>query len=158
MEFIPLDETLINSDTCIRCGSCCKWTTHTHLADDDRLDWLNTMVEDNDKVILKPHNRVEVSEGSMRNPFEFEIKCSKLVIDKKEDTYKCGVYQNRPKVCEEYNCFAFANNLGRRPQNFDRIKNIIKEVHGVDVEWTGPMESDNYKKRVLDLINTKEIK
>ena len=84
MEFIPLDETLINSDTCIRCGHCCKWTTRTHLADDDRLDWLNTMVEDNDKVILKPHNRVEVSEGSMRNPFEFEIKCSKLVIDKKE--------------------------------------------------------------------------
>lgn len=157
MEFIPLDESLINSDTCIRCGSCCKWTTRTHLANDARIEWLTTMLEDNELANIKQHNRVKNLEGDLKNPFEIELKCSKLIVDEKEKTYMCGVYTNRPSVCEEYNCFAFANKLGRRPQNFDKIKDIIKEVHGVDVEWTGSMETHPYKDRVKNLIKTKEI-
>lgn len=157
MEFVPLDESLINSDTCIRCGHCCKWTTSTQLGDDTRLDWLTTLVEDNELVSLVNHNQVSVN-GNTKNPFEVKITCSKLIVDEQEGTYKCGVYLDRPKVCSDYNCFSWANNLKRRPQNWERIKRIIKEVHGVDVEWSGPLNSKVYKKNIENLIKTKEIK
>ena len=157
MEYVPLDETLINSETCIRCGHCCKWTTSTQMANDNKRAWVATTIEDNDLVRMIEHNPVKVN-GETKNPFELEIKCSKLIVDKEEDTYKCGVYLDRPKVCSDYNCFEMANKLKRRPQNFKSIKEIIKKVHNVDVEWGGELTTSPYKPRIENMIDVVEVK
>lgn len=157
MKFKPLDHTLIDSDVCIRCGHCCKWTTKTHIRNSKGIDWLDAVVEDNELVGIIKHNSVKLEDGTRAEPFEIELRCSKLVIDNEEKTAKCSIYLNRPQVCSDYNCFEHANNLKRRPQNFERIQKLIKEVHGIDVEWENEMKSVSYKDKIERLIKTKEI-
>ena len=154
MDYIPLDESLIDSETCIRCGHCCKWTTTTQLGDNDRIEWVDTLMSDNPLVKAIHHNPVTY-DGKKQNPFEIEIACSKLNTD--DGFKKCSIYKNRPKVCSDYNCFKWSNKLKRRPQGWEKITRAIKEAHGIDVEYQNEMKPDPYKDRLANKIKTKEI-
>lgn len=156
MKFKPLDSKLIDSETCIRCGHCCKWTTQTHMRNGIGVEWIDTIVEDNDLVKLVKHNKVDY-QGKRAQPFELEIKCSKLIVDEKEGTAKCGIYMNRPTVCSDYNCFDMANKLKRRPEGWNKITNAIKIARGIDVKWENDLTSDPYSKRLKMRIDAKEI-
>jgi len=129
---MPLDESLITSDVCIKCGSCCKMTTDPIRCSDFGFPWYKTVVEQNDLIKL-------VNFDSNKNQVQIRFRCPKLDVDEKENTYKCSIYADRPAVCSNYNCFKDANNKNRRPENWDRIKVIVKQVHGVDLTWDGPM-------------------
>jgi Fe-S-cluster containining protein len=90
-------------------------------------------------------------------PFEIEFRCPQLKIN--EEGHKlCSIYENRPQVCSNYNCFEASNRGKRRPQNFARISEIIKEVHGVEVKYENPLVSNYFVDKQLELIGVKEIK
>lgn len=165
MEYRKLDESLINSDVCIRCGHCCKWTSSTQVANGNGEEWLDVMIGTNPNAKMLKHNKRDMQvpgRGVMRNatPFEIEFRCPQLKTN--DEGHKlCAIYQDRPKICSDYNCFEQSNRLQRRPQQWDKIKRIVKEVHGIDVEYDGPPLQVNPGSTVsknLELIGVKEIK
>lgn len=127
-----LNEDLITSDVCVKCGSCCKMTTEYIRCSPVGLEWYKTVVEQNDLIRLVAFNEKE-------EKVKIRFTCPKLVVDQQQKTFTCSIYQDRPQVCRAYNCFRTANIANRRPERWDYIKGIIKEVHGVDVVWDGPM-------------------
>lgn len=164
MEYEKLDESLINSDVCIRCGHCCKWTSTTQVTNGPGEEWLDVMIGSNPHVNMRKHNKrhLKLPNGKyMGNatPFEIEFRCPKLKTN--EEGHKlCSIYKDRPKICSDYNCFEHSNRLQRRPQQWDKIKGIIKEVHGIDVEYKGPPVEANpgsQIKRSLEIIGVKEV-
>ena len=144
-----LDESLINSDVCVKCGHCCKWTSEMqHCHPETGPEWLNVIAKQNDRTKLKWYacEAKEYYSKSEDKPiiekraqFRIEFTCPKLDIDEEKGTKMCSIYESRPKVCSNYNCFKNANRLNQRPQAWDKIKQIIKTVHGIDVEWDGPL-------------------
>lgn len=130
-----LDESLITSEVCVKCGSCCKMTTDRIRCSKYGLPWYEVVVEQNDLIRLVDFNEKEES-------IKIRFTCPKLVVDEQQKTFMCSIYPTRPDVCANYNCFRNANNRNIRPQRWDYIKGIIKEVHGVDVTWDGPLSTD----------------
>lgn len=144
-----LDEKLITSDVCVKCGHCCKWTSemqHCHPAKGP--EWLKVISKQSDRTKLKWYAN-EVTEHysksedkpimEERAQFRIEFTCPKLDIDEDKGTKLCTIYEDRPKVCSDYNCFRNANAMDQRPQNWDYVKGIVKEVHGIDLTWDGPL-------------------
>ena len=111
-------------------------------------------IESNSEIqkVFNPSTKLNyVSFVTINNPKDFLEKYNE------EKTAKCSIYKNRPQACSDYNCFEHANKLKRRPQNFVRIQKLIKEVHGIDVEWENELKSVSYKDKIERLIKTKEI-
>lgn len=162
MEYKPLDKSLITSEVCIQCGHCCKWTSITHVTNGPGPEWLDVVIGSNPLTEMKKHNKRDLrlpSGKAMKNatPFEIEFRCPKLKTN--EEGHKlCSIYENRPKICSDYNCFEASNRAERRPENFDRISKIIKEVHGVEVKYENPLVGHNFMDSRLELIGVKEIK
>ena len=113
-EFIPLDESLITSEVCMRCAQCCKSTSTTQYTTKEAIDYIDTVVGDRENVRIQWHNpvKVEMSDSTdrqvaVKHPYEVVFICPKL---KEENGLKtCSIYENRPMVCQDYNCFAKAN-------------------------------------------------
>lgn len=112
-------EELITSDVCIRCGSCCKLTVpFDKTMGEKQEEWYNVIVKQTDTIEVK-------SDGRLR------FYCPKM-NHTKDGLKLCGIYEDRPRVCSDYNCFHMANHRGRPPENYEMIKGIIRQVHGED--------------------------
>ena len=159
-----LDDSLIDSDVCIRCAHCCKSTSSVQYAHPNAKEWIDVL-HDTPNLEVQWHNPEMTeqvkSDGSkvkqMAVPYHVTTHCTKLVIDEAAGTRMCGIYEDRPAICRNYNCFTTANRSKRRPQNWDKIKRIIQEVHGVTVEWTLPLKKVNWKVSEVNHIPFKEI-
>ena len=162
MKYKPLDKSLITSEVCIRCGHCCKWTSTTQVSNGPGPEWLDVVIGDNPYTEMKKHNKRDLmlpTGMEMKNatPFEIEFRCPQLKTN--EEGHKlCSIYESRPKICRDYNCFEASNRAERRPENFARISEIIKEVHGVEVKYENPLVSHNFIHSRLERIGVKEIK
>ena len=156
-----LDESLITSDVCIQCGSCCKVSSDMQFANDKGKEWIN-VIWDREGVEIKWHNKTKTkvtgalgdSHIEESHPYKIVSHCPKLIVDEEAGTKVCGIYEKRPDVCRDYNCFRDANNRRRRPQNWDLIAGLIKKVHNVDVEWPLPLQKSNWTE---NSIKVKEI-
>ena len=164
MDYEKLDESLINSDVCIRCGHCCKWTSTTQLTNGKGEEWLDVMIGTNPHAKMMKHNKRDLllpngNVGRKSLPFEITFTCPQLKTN--DEGHKlCQIYKDRPQICSDYNCFEHSNRLGRRPQQWDKIKKIIKEVHDINVEYNGPPIEANpgtQIKKSLEIIGVKEI-
>lgn len=127
-----LDETLITSEVCIRCGSCCKMTTAPLRTNANGVEWYKVIVQQTDRIKL-------VNIDPENETTKIRFVCPKLVIDNDAGTKMCSIYESRPTVCRNYNCFDQANKRKRRPEQFQFIADIIKQVHGIEVKWNGPL-------------------
>ena len=164
LEFVPLDTSLITSDVCIRCGHCCKFTSPTQLQGDTGTEWMDVILGTNPYIELKYHNKVDVqrSDGTIQEnmtPFEIVARCPQLKTN--EEGHKlCAIYEDRPTTCSRYNCFDMGNKMKRRPENFEFIAGLIKEVHDIEVKWENEMTINpgSQVKKGLDLIGVKQIK
>lgn len=162
MEYKPLDKSLITSEVCIRCGHCCKWTSTTQLMNGPGPEWLDVVIGTNPYLKMNKHNKrdVKMPNGKFMGratPFEIEFRCPKLKTN--EEGHKlCSIYENRPKICSNYNCFEASNQAKRRPENFAQISEIIKEVHGVEVKYENPLVNNNKVGARLEQIGVVEIK
>jgi Fe-S-cluster containining protein len=152
-----LDDTLITSDVCQRCAHCCKWQSKTQLATPEQVVFLNAIVGTQQKIIWHNPRNLTQQEHTHHNvsPFEIEYTCSKL--ETKGDLKTCSIYKDRPNICKDYNCFTISNKVNKRPANWNNIKRIIKEVHNVDIEYTGSLDTETYDKN-LEKIGLFEIK
>lgn len=81
-----LDERLITSEVCIRCGACCS-------------------------LYVRKGTTELVSLDEIASPEDVEIiACPQLVIA--EGRYTCGAYETRPQTCRDYHCVKQANRKG----------------------------------------------
>ena len=151
-----LDESLITSEVCVKCGHCCKWTSEMqHCHPDIGKEWLDVIAKQSDTTQLLWYDNDKVqhksssgnTDAQMRGQFRIRFTCPKLEVDKEAGTKMCTIYEDRPTVCRNYNCFRDANFKNQRPENWDYIAGIIKEVHGVDIEWDGPLKMQSIKLR-----------
>jgi Fe-S-cluster containining protein len=118
-----LDPDLITGDICMQCGMCCKttWTQERFPSSGvDRAPYLKAMFDDRDKseVVTRKRNGKEVV--SVVN------WCSHLK-EKPENIHHvmCDIYENRPQMCSDYNCFRAANGVKRLPEYYDLISKLI---------------------------------
>ena len=112
------DPSLITSEVCIRCGRCCKLTITPQYQK-------NTESQKRQKefyeLIFSTAEHTNVVADN-----KIVTTCPKLVV---EGSIKwCSAYQNRPKICEDYNCFEAANKKGHTPEGYEEIMKIIEEV------------------------------
>lgn len=130
-------------------------------ANDNGKEWIG-VIWDRPGVEIKWRNKIKAEvTGALgdtnvqdSHPYQIVSTCPKLIVDEKEGTKVCGIYETRPNVCRDYNCFTDANNRRRRPQNWDLIAGLIKKVHNVDVEWPLPLKRSNWTE---NSIKVKEI-
>lgn len=116
-----LPSDLVDSEICTHCGRCCFFYRVKE-------DWLQHFDENTpDKLKLKydeeiPIKLVEDWDG-------YHVACGNL-----EDR-QCTIWQNRPKVCAEYNCFESANYGDKQPHiDLGFTAYLIKEIKGIDVD------------------------
>jgi len=108
------DESLITSEVCIRCASCCKLTIGKPESRPERMiEWENIIAKQTDNIEILPDSRVR-------------FHCPKLVVE--GEFKKCGIYESRPYICSAYNCFEMANKMNRPPENYEKIMKIINDL------------------------------
>ena len=109
-------EELITSEVCIRCGSCCKLTVGEKGVSEKAKEWYNVIARQTDTINILDDGRIR-------------FYCPKM-NHTDDGLHLCTVYEERPRVCSDYNCFHMANLQGRPPENYEMIKGIIRQVHG----------------------------
>jgi len=120
---MPLDENLITSEVCVKCGHCCKWTSspqYVHPVNGP--EWLNIIAKTDDTTLIWHENETvdhfSRSEQKVvqqeRAKFHISFRCPKLEIDEEAGTKMCSIYADRPKICSNYNCFRMANQMNQR--------------------------------------------
>ena len=118
------DESLITSEVCVRCASCCKLTIgRPDPRPDKMIEWENVIARQTDNIEILPDARVR-------------FHCPELVID--GEFKKCGIYKDRPRICSQYNCFEMANKMGRPPENYEMIMGIINKLKEKENHFSDP--------------------
>ena len=118
-----LDPDLITSDICMQCGMCCKTTWEQERffkSGADRGPYLQAMFADRDKSEVSIRNRPDGEYVAVTN-WCSHLKSSGLV----NRTVRCGIYEDRPQMCRDYNCFRAANGVKRLPEHYDLISKLI---------------------------------
>lgn len=87
-----LDYSDITSELCVKCGECCK--IYIPFKGNERyIDFLKTI---GIPIIMDSVNQGRVFWGY----------CPKIKID--NEIYQCTIYNNRPNLCRDFNCIAWA--------------------------------------------------
>ena len=91
-----LKYTDITEDLCTRCGACCQ--VYIPAAGNDR--YIEYLKQIGLSYIQDGPNSVQINLGP----------CPKLKLEyiDGEKRYFCNNYQNRPRLCRDYNCVAWA--------------------------------------------------
>lgn len=115
-EWQDLDPDLITEDICIQCARCCKVTLRQPW-NQNQEEYLKAMFEHTPKVdVVREGNQIGVVNW-----------CSQLQPD-----LTCGIYEKRPKICQNYNCFKMANKMKKFPEYFDHIKGLLR-AKGIEI-------------------------
>ena len=120
-EWVDLDPDLITSEICMQCGMCCKTTWEQDRftkSGTDRAPYLQAMFADRDKSEVSIRNRPTGEYVAVMN------WCSHL---KRESptSVMCGIYNERPQMCRDYNCFRAANGRKIMPEYYEMISKLI---------------------------------
>ena len=117
-EHWPLKEQDITQDLCKRCGLCCSMDIRPQWADKRMMEALRTMVEKSPDVTF-------LGDG-------IRIKCSYLRQTKHAETpeWECSIYEDRPQLCEDFNCVSWAKASNNRTQ-YEQVLEKAKEFNYV---------------------------
>ncbi len=72
------------------------------------------------KAMFEYTPRVEVKQVSNGREIGVVNWCSQLQSD-----LTCGIYENRPRICQDYNCFAMANRSKKLPEYYEFVKELL---------------------------------
>ena len=112
----PLKEEDITEKLCKQCGLCCCSELKPQWGEDKRMmDSLRVMVE-------KSPNITFFGDG-------IRIQCSHLrqTTHTENPTWECSIYDNRPQLCEDFNCVAWAKVTNNRTI-YDQVLDIVKRL------------------------------
>lgn len=126
-----LDESVIVSAVCQRCGDCCRGRFYVPAPSKDQENFHRAIMGSMPGVQL--NNNIEKL-GTIR-VLRGTIPCSKLISEGSGDKRKvaCGIYPTRPKICSEFNCFTKCNGLNKHPHNLSKIQKLVQEELGKSV-------------------------
>jgi len=115
-KWVDLDPDKITSDICMDCGRCCKTTWAQNRFTDsktpqDRLPYLQAMFGRSPRTFVEQRS----------DKVACVNWCSQLMPD-----LKCKIYENRPQMCADFNCFVEANAKKRPPEAYDHIKKLVE--------------------------------
>ncbi len=104
-----LEESDITENVCKSCAICCEIEIKPSWKDQRKMEWL--------KAIVENHEYIQNTGNGIR------IRCSHLegsvVLG-----YKCGIYNQRPQLCKDFNCVSAAkvtNNLEQYNRVLDKL-------------------------------------
>lgn len=124
------DESLVTSEVCMQCGWCChvrfSASPGFNLADNEARKFIKLNLVDHDAVEFRGWN-IE------KNQVHFAMKCSQLE-EKGDGRVSCKVYEDRPRICREYNCLENANRRGITLGSDFPPRAVIRSVHGKEIE------------------------
>ena len=114
----PLKEQDITEDLCKRCGLCCSMDIRPQWADKRMMEALRAMVEKSPDVTF-------LGDG-------IRIKCSHLkqTTHAETPTGECSIYEDRPQLCEDFNCVSWAKVSNNRTQ-YEQVLEKAKEFNYV---------------------------
>tara|TARA_Y100000385_G_C12753205_1_gene491875 strand:+ start:162 stop:587 length:426 start_codon:yes stop_codon:yes gene_type:complete len=116
-----LPSELVDSEICMECGRCCYFRT-VHK------DVLQYFDDDTPSKIKLKHGE-EVPIKLIEDVDGIFVGCGNL-----EDR-KCTIWNDRPKVCAEYNCFESANHGSIQSWiDLGFTAYLIKQIKGIDVD------------------------
>ena len=131
---MQLDESLINSEVCTNCGRCCLFTKMPERQLNLGIPpstWFKEMYPEGTTELqyesVLPLKLIEDFDG-------FYAGCAYLV------DRKCTNYENRPRICAEFNCFnAFNRAPSGEQQEFkfaplELVKMMVDDVHQINLE------------------------
>ena len=100
----PLQESDITESLCTKCALCCEIEINPSWKDPRQMQWLHAIVE--------KHEHIEATKTGIK------IRCSHLVDN------KCGIYEERPQLCSDFNCVSWAKVSNNREQ-YNKVLNIF---------------------------------
>ena len=112
-DYWPLKEKDITEDLCKRCGLCCSMEIRPSWKDERLMDALRVMVQNSPDITF-------IGDG-------ISIRCSHLRKTKlaEHPEWECSIYEDRPQLCEDYNCVSWAkvsNDRRRYVQVIEKAK------------------------------------
>jgi len=117
-KWVDLDPDKITPDICMDCGRCCKttwvqarFTGSSAATRQDRLPYLQSMFGRSPRTFVEKRGEKVACVNW----------CSQLMPD-----LKCNIYENRPQMCRDFNCFFEANAKKRLPEAYDHIKKLVE--------------------------------
>jgi len=111
----PLKEEDINENLCKRCALCCSMDIRPKWADERMMDTLSAMVEKSTDIAF-------LGDG-------IRIKCSHLRQTKHAEhpTWECSIYDDRPQLCEDFNCVSWAKVSNNR-ERYGQVLEVLKRL------------------------------
>ncbi len=107
----PLKEEHITTKVCQRCALCCEMELKPYFRDERMMSALSVMVEE--------HDNIKWTGSGIR------IRCSHLINLKSDGSLKgCKIYNDRPKLCKDFNCVSWA----RVSNNRDQYNEVLKKL------------------------------
>lgn len=109
-----IDYQDISSEVCLRCGECCK--LYIPIKGNER--YINFLKAIGVPIIMDATNQGRVFLGY----------CPKLKIENGQ--YLCTIYKNRPDLCRDFNCVAWAKytDTYERSELIKRAQCVLDEL------------------------------
>jgi len=122
----PLQEEDINEDVCKKCAICCEIELKPNWKNPRQFEWLGAIVEGHDNI-------TETRKG-------IRIRCSHLRQTKYATGpyWECGIYEDRPRLCRDFNCVSWAKYSDDLTQYNRVLKRMGIITHDFSAELRGP--------------------
>ena len=116
-----LDPSKITSSVCLKCGVCCKHTSRYYESTER---YAKRKVEYLIAMLGKPESDFEIISPDKNNSNKWLKKITFNCVQLNSDN-TCKIYENRPEICREYNCFVTANLNKLLPENYENIEKYV---------------------------------
>ena len=110
----PLNEEDITSELCAKCGLCCKWPVDISDKQNRAIDFFEAVMEGREGVEKVGHG-------------VYNLWCVHLKDN------QCTIYEDRPQMCRDYNCAAWAK-TGRDINHYNKVVKIAG-LEPINPDW-----------------------
>ena len=110
----PLNEEDITSELCAKCGMCCNWPLDISDKQERAIDFFEAVMEGREGIEKVGHG-------------VYKMWCVHLKDN------RCTIYEDRPQMCRDYNCAAWAK-TGRDINHYNKVVKIAG-LEPINPDW-----------------------